>query len=282
MIDLHFHSTASDGTFSPSDIVQLAKDKNLRAIALTDHDTTAGLKEFHQTGKELGIETISGIELSASWYHSSVHILGLFIDETSEELQTFLERASARRLQRNEKIIQKISTLGFNVTLEEWSAEAGHNVPGRPHLASLLVKRGHFPDIKTVFDELIGNHSPGFERQHLPHPQEAIALIHNAGGIAVWAHPYAMRSVPFSTLKKTGLTLKGYGLDGIETYYSHFSEEGHNNAVRFAERYNLLQSGGSDFHGANTPNVELGTGKGDLSVPYELLEKMKAHLNHAD
>ncbi len=282
MIDLHVHSTASDGTLSPSELIQLAKSKNLEAIALTDHDTVSGLEEFHKTGKELGVETISGIELSASWYHSSVHILGLFIDENCAELKEFLERASTRRLQRNEKIIKKISALGFDVTLDEWSAEAGHNVPGRPHLASLLVKRGHFPDIKTVFDELIGNHSPGFERQHLPHPQEAIALIHKAGGLAIWAHPYAMRSVPFSTLKKTGLTLKGYGLDGVETFYSHFSEEGHNNAVRFAERYNLLQSGGSDFHGENSAGIDLGTGKGDFSVPYELLANLKNCLNHAD
>lgn len=279
MIDLHFHSTESDGTLTPSELVHRAAETPLQAIALTDHDTTTGLAEFHEAGQALEIETISGIEISASWYHSAIHILGLFIDEHNDELKAYSMLASKRRISRNEKIIKKIATMGFHVSIEEWLAEAGHNVPGRPHLASILVKRGCFPDIKTVFSELIGNQAPGFVRQDLLHPQQAIALVHKAGGLAVWAHPYAMREVPFSTMKKTGLTLKGYGLDAIETHYPHFSEHTHRNAVKLAEKYNLLQSGGSDFHGKNSPGVQLGTGKGSLNVPYDFIVKMKEKLS---
>lgn len=278
MIDLHVHSTASDGTFSPEEIPFLAKQSNLSAIALTDHDTTDGLDAFHTAGKEAGIETISGIELSASWYHSAIHIVGLFIDPDSPDLKFYLKSVIDQRHKRNQKIVDKINSIGFDIKIDEWIEEAGNNVPGRPHLASLLVKKGFFPDIKTVFDELIGNRAPGFEPRVQPRPEEAISVIHKAGGVAIWAHPLAMRSASFSLLKKTGLTLKGYGLDGLETKYSHFTPEESANAKRFADSYKILESGGSDFHGENSPGVKLGTGLGSLNVSYDFLQKIKDHL----
>ncbi len=278
MIDLHVHSTVSDGTVDPNQIPELAKNAGLQALALTDHDTTEGLEAFYNAGKLHNIETVPGVELSASWYHSSVHIVGLFIDPESTHLKQFLKSVIDQRHKRNERIIKKLSSLGFKITVADWIQEAGNNVPGRPHLASLLVKRGFFPDIKSVFSELIGNNAPGYEPRVQPRPEEAISIIHKAGGVAIWAHPYAMRLVPFSTLKKAGLTMKGYGLDGLETYYSHFTEEETKNAHRFAHQYNLLESGGSDYHGDNTPGVELGRGLGSLNVPYEVLEKIKRHL----
>jgi predicted metal-dependent phosphoesterase TrpH len=280
MIDLHCHSTFSDGTCSPSEIVKKATEMEINAIALTDHDTTAGLQEFHQSGKNNNIETISGIELAVSWYHSSIHLTGLFIDEQNEYLQNHLDTVKKNRNIRNQKIIEKLQNLGYPITIKDWENEAKNEVPGRPHLATILVKKGLFQTTRSVFDQLIGNNMPGFVNRYQPSPQEGIKAIHKAGGLAFWAHPCAMQNRPYSTLKKIGTTLKSCGLDGLETRYSHFSLQEQNNAERFATQFDLLQSGGSDFHGENSPGVFLGIGKQNgFSIPNDFLTKMKQHLN---
>jgi predicted metal-dependent phosphoesterase TrpH len=280
MIDLHCHSTFSDGTNTPSEIVQKAVETELDAIALTDHDTTAGLQELHQSGQKYQIETISGIELAVSWYHSSIHLTGLFINEQSDYLQNYLDSVKMNRYRRNEKIIDKLQNLGYPVTMEDWENEAKNEVPGRPHLATILVKNGLFPTTRSVFDQLIGNNMPGFVNRYQPSPQEGIKAIHEAGGLAFWAHPCAMQNRPYSALKKIGTTLKSCGLDGLETHYSHFTPQEQDNAERFAKQFNLLQSGGSDFHGENSVGVFLGVGKQDgFSIPNDFLTKIKQKLN---
>ncbi len=279
MIDLHCHSTASDGTLTPAQLVEEAVKTGIKAIALTDHDTTSGLNEFHTTGDKYDIETISGIELAVNWYHSSIHLTGLYIDKNSDYLQNYLKTVVKNRVIRNEKIIEKLNNLGMNISFDEWQNEAKNDVPGRPHLASCLVRKGFYANTRAVFNELLGNNKPGFVARFQPTPQEGIKAIHEAGGLAFWAHPCAMRNAPYSTIKKTGANLKGFGLDGLETRYSHFTPQEQDNAERFAHQYKLLQSGGSDFHGDNSPGVFLGTGKGnDFNVPYHFLERIKEKL----
>ncbi|MCK5834874.1 MAG: PHP domain-containing protein [Lentisphaeria bacterium] len=280
MIDLHCHSTFSDGTCTPTEIIETACQTGITAIALTDHDTTAGLQEFHESAKHRDIETISGIELAVSWYRSSVHLTGLFIDENSDYLQNYLVTVKRNRNIRNENIITKINALGYNVTLDDWQNEAKNEVPGRPHLATILVEKGMFSNTREVFDKLIGNNLPGFVKRYQPAPQEGIKAIHEAGGLAFWAHPCAMQNRPYSTIKKVGATLKNFGLDGLETRYSHFTPHEQNNAERFAKQFEVLESGGSDFHGDNSVGVFLGLGKKDgFNIPDEFLVKIKAQLN---
>lgn len=281
MIDLHCHSTASDGTFTPSELIDLAIEKNIASIALTDHDTTSGLAEFHQHAKASGtdIETISGVELAVSWYSSSIHMTGLFIDPTSDFLQNYLVKVRESRYIRNEKTIEKLNKLGIQISLEDWNKQAGNEVAGRPHLAQILVNRGLYSDVKMVFSELLGTNKPGFVSRYRPMPQEGIKAIHEAGGLAFWAHPCAMRNVPYSTIKKIGGNLKGLGLDGLETHYAHFTPQEQVNTTRFAKQYNLLQSGGSDFHGSIKPGLDLGTGLGDgFCVPDSFIDAMKEKL----
>ena len=275
MIDLHFHSTASDGTLTPTQLVETAALNNIRAVALTDHDTTEGIGEFMAAGEKHGIETIPGIELSSSWYSSAMHIVGLYIDPQNKALNTFLKQVIDNRNIRNAKIITKLQELDYEVTLKEWTDEAGGDVIGRPHMASLLVKKGYFNNNQEVFEALLATNRKAFVPRYLPKPSEAIKIIQNAGGVAIWAHPYAMRNVPYSVVRKTGTILKSSGLDGIECYYSHFSESEQRNANKFADTYKMLKSGGSDFHGDNSPGVSLGSGKGTLNVPYECLDKIK-------
>ncbi len=270
------HSTASDGTVSPDQLPDLAKNTGLQAIALTDHDTTDGLEQFMSAGQQAGIEVIPGIEFSSYWHRSSLHVVGLFIDPENSIFKAKLKEIVDSRLNRNELMVQKLNSLGFEVELDDWYKLAANSVPGRPHLASVLVNKGYFKTPKQAFDELIGNNRPGHvSRQRLLSPSEAIKAIHDAGGLAIWAHPCAMRNVPYNVLKKIGAQLKTYGLDGIETMYSHFTEKDSKQASRFADSYNILKSGGSDFHGDNSPGVTIGSGKGQLAVPYEFLQKMK-------
>lgn len=279
MIDLHCHSTCSDGTFTPTELVQIAKEKNLDCLALTDHDTLDGMDELFSAAKSAGLETVTGVEISTSWYNSSLHIIGLFVDPAHNPLLEFLANVIKNRDRRNEKMVRKLRDLGYDITLEECLEKSDGGVLGRPHVASILKEKGYFKDLKSVFNELLATGRPAYVRRYLPMPAEAIKIIHQAGGLAIWAHPYAMRSVSYSTLKKTASNLVSQGLDGVETHYSHFTDVDQENINRFVAQTPLLHSGGSDFHGANSPGVELGTGiDGNIAVPYELITAMKQKL----
>lgn len=278
MIDLHMHSTASDGTFSPRELARLASDLKLFAISLTDHETLDGLNDFEDECKKLNMNMIPGIEVAALWKSREVHILGYGISKTSEKLNSMTSEIQENRKRRNNKILEKLNGLGYDITFDELVEEAGGSYAGRPHFASLLVKKGYFESFKDVFSGCLGNGNKAFSQRILPHPKDVISAIHSANGIAVWAHPVHRdkSSVNFpSNLKQ----FVDYGLDGVEAFYPEFSGSQHNMILKWAEKLQLIVSGGSDFHGNNQPEIAMAIGRGSLNVPDCLYDKLITSIN---
>lgn len=279
MIDLHTHSTASDGSYSPRDLVHLAKAGGLQALAITDHDTVAGNLEALEAGRELGVEVVPGVEISADSTAGTIHIVGLFINPDDQEMEATLRELRLFREERNRKMIARLAELGIHLTLHELVMEAGGDLVGRPHFASLLVKKGHVKHYQEAFDIYLKSGGKAYlDKKRLPSDQ-AIAMIKDAGGIPILAHPYTMREKARDDFEERLRELIEHGLRGIEVYYA---EHSHADQILFADlarRYNLLVSGGTDFHGAVKPDVMLGRGYGSMKIPYELLEHMKETLS---
>ncbi len=275
MIDLHTHSTASDGTLSPAQLARQAESIGLTAVALTDHDTTAGLAEFEQAARSLNVEAIAGVELACNWYSGSLHIVGLFIEPGNPVLEGMLETVRLNRQARNQTILEKLEAIGHPLTLDEVRAESGDGVIGRPHIAKALVSRGYCADISEAFDRLLTVGKPAYVRRFLPTCAEGIAAIHAAGGVAVWAHPVGFRQLPPGKVRQMARQLKGMALDGVEFYYSEYSPEQQMLVQNIGRELDLLASGGSDFHGDTIPTIQLGTGKGNLAVPDSILPQLR-------
>ena len=277
-IDLHTHSTASDGTAAPAEVFNIACELQLAAVALTDHDTTAGLAEFTAAAAEHPeCEAICGVELACSFMSREIHIVGLFINPASPELANFIENARQERMRRNRDLFVKLDLLGYKLSLDmpEFS-----NLPldgvGRPHFAAALVNYYGFAHPRQVFEKLLGKNRPAYIPRRLPEPAGAINASHAAGGVAVWAHPVRREANERAYLKRAARKLAALGIDAVEGYYSMFSANETAMVHEVALPLGLAISGGSDFHGANSPDVVLGFGAGGLRVPAELLAALKA------
>ena len=266
MIDLHMHSTASDGTFKPAELIRLAEQLGLTALALTDHDTVDGLPEFMEAASGSSVTAIPGIEFSSAWYGASLHIVGLYIDPQSLALRQLLTSLITIRDERNLRIIANLQKLGYGITLDSVVAASGGGVIGRPHIAKALVNAGHFTSQKDAFDKLIGQGKPGYVRRHLPLPGEIIDTIHKAGGIAVWAHPLSGGRFSAARMRQVLRVLLPAGLDALEGYYGDYTDDQEKVSCTVAWESNLLVSGGSDFHGGNSPGVQMGTGRGRMNI----------------
>lgn len=277
MIDLHVHSNKSDGSYTPSDLISLALEKKLSAIALTDHDTTDGLREFRDSAKSKPIEAIPGIELSTEYEGKDIHIVGLFIDETQPDFQKHLQNFVASRETRNQKMCANLQAAGLNISYEALKKEYPESVITRAHYGTYLVKTGACKSVADAFSQYLGDHTRYFVPREKVTPAEAVILIRKAGGIPVLAHPilYHMSADRLEQLVKTLITV---GLMGIEAIYSTYSAREENQIRRLADKYHLLLSGGSDFHGAAKPKLSLGTGYGNLAVPDEILWEMKSRI----
>lgn len=275
-IDLHTHSLASDGSMSPAELVRHAKQKGLSAVAITDHDTVEGVKEALEEGKRIGIEVIPGIEISTN-YKPEMHILGYFIDKT-EYVNVNKELTAIRkgREDRNKKIISKLNELDINITFDEVKKVALGDTIGRPHFARLLMEKGYVKTMQEAFDKYLGKGGLAYFRRAELEPADGIKLIKNAGGIPVLAHPVLLR-MSYTELDNLLVELKKYGLAGIEAIYSENTKEETGHLLRLAIKHELLVTGGSDFHGTYKGRIELGSGRGNLKVPYELLEKLKEY-----
>lgn len=273
-IDLHVHSTASDGTFTPSELVAEALRCNLCAFALTDHDSVSGIAEAVDAGKASGIEVIPGIELSTDYKGTEIHVVGLFIDTADPKLNAQIQAFVDNRDNRNLKMIDRLREEGFSITAEEIYQRNPDSVIARPHIARYLVDTNQVKDIKTVFDRYIGDGCKCYVDRLKITPMEAVSLIRHAGGIAILAHPclYDMKRSEIETMVQEMLP---FGLDGIEAIYSCSQGSDEKDFSEMAARYGLVLSGGSDFHGSNKPYIHLGTGKGNLKVPYSILEEIK-------
>ena len=277
MIDLHTHSTASDGKDSPALLVERAVKAGLSGIALTDHDTVSGLAEFLEAGKNAPLKTVPGVKLSSRGNNRELHIVGLFIDPDSPVLAAFLEKMRQNRSKRNEEMLIRLNAMGFSLTKEEVEEEAEGESVGRPHFAQALIRKGYFKTSREVFEQCLKRGKRAYVPRELPSPGEAIAAVHEAGGLAIWAHPVSQNGGGGgrSHVKKCLAQLVPEGLDGVETYYSQFTPAQHEMVSSLAEEFALLPSGGSDYHGGNIPEISLGIGTGNLAVPDGLLAALE-------
>ena len=283
MIDLHVHSNHSDGTLSPEDLVALAIKSKVSAFALTDHDTVSGIvkaKAAAQKASEAGppVSVISGTEISAAYKKKDIHILGLFINEEDPFLQQALEEAVTARDLRNEKMADRFRSLGITLTLDDLRQENPDTVITRAHFAKYLIEHNHVKTSQEAFHRYLGYDAPCFvPREYMP-PERAISLILNAGGIPVLAHPLLYK-LPPAELEALLKRLTDAGLKGLEVYYSSNTGFDEQICYSLANRFHLLMTGGTDFHGDNKPNLYLGTGRNNnLNIPEQLLEPLYQHL----
>jgi predicted metal-dependent phosphoesterase TrpH len=273
LIDLHTHSTASDGTFEPSELVILAKNTGLKALALTDHDTTEGLKSAYKTALEVGLPFVCGVEISVKFSGPGhFHLLGYFLKPEVPELKDTLERLQKARDERNKKMVEKLQALGISISMEELREVAKGEI-GRPHIANLLVKKGVVKSFEEAFEKYLKKGAPAYVPKALLSPQEAIELVLKAKGIPVLAHPVTLK-LNYLELKNYLKELKDFGLMGIEAYYTEHSPEFTKVLLEYAKEFGFLVTGGSDFHGANKPDIKLGKGLGNLRVPFECYENL--------
>lgn len=275
-IDLHVHSCCSDGTLSPEELVDLAARTGLTAFALTDHDTTAGIDRALRAAEDIHMEVIPGIEFSTRWQRRDVHILGYFMDYHAPFFQERLREFNGARTDRNEKMCARVREYtGFPMYLEQLRSRWPDAVITRAHMATWLTEQGYVKTRNIAFDKYLGDHAPCFVPKAETAPADAIELIQKAGGVPVLAHPllYALSRKQLQALTEE---LKDSGLKGIEAIYSMNKGSDEAFVRSLAKKYGLLITGGSDFHGANKPNISLGTGLASLAVPYDLLESLKA------
>ena len=289
-IDLHIHSTASDGSLHPEEIIEYAVKKGLSAIAITDHDTLAGVRRALKYGIPDTIEFVTGIEISAgfpsgSGSGGSLHILGYGIEPDHPDLDREMEKQHAARSGRNPRIIEKLNAMGIPASLKAISSATGKNETeiARPHIADYLVKSGYAADIDDAFDRVLGKGKPAYMDKYRVPAEKAIGLILSAGGIAVLAHPRLLLDpetgkVPDENLESLVDRLVSMGIGGIETYYPGQTGDQIEYFKQIAETRGLLTTGGTDFHGDINPEIEMGTGAGDLAVPPFVFSRLKRAL----
>lgn len=274
LIDMHVHSNCSDGTCTPTKLVELAKRIPLRAFALTDHDTTAGIREAVEAAKGTGVEVIPGIEFSTSYGGKDVHVLGLGIDYENAYFQEKLEEFRDSRGLRNDKMIARLQEVGISITREQMEERYPDAVWTRAHFGAYLYEEGYVSSVNEAFVRYIGDRAPCFVPREKVTPVHAIRLIHQAGGYAVLAHPL-LYGFSRERLENLVEELTGAGLDGLEAIYSSNRMSDECSMRQLAARHGLKVTGGSDFHGENKPDLQLGFGKGNLRIPYALWEVLR-------
>lgn len=273
-IDLHLHTTHSDGSQAPAEVVRLAHEAGVSALAITDHDITTGLPEALAAGQELGIEIIPGIEISSRHGESELHVLGYFLKWEDAQLNERLVTLRESRHRRNPKIVELLQAAGIDITYDEVRAVAGSDSVGRPHIARVLMDKKVVTTAKEAFDRFLAEGKAAYVPRDLPAPVDAIRWIKDAGGLAVLAHPTWVKTTE-GTLTDLARQLKEQGLDGVEVHYSSHTPRQTRTYLSLAKQLGLLVTGGSDFHGMTKPDIEVGIGKGSLHVPDHLLPKLK-------
>jgi len=274
-IDLHVHTTASDGDLSPSKCVEEAERQGLAAIAITDHDTTAGNAEAEARGFELGLEVVPGVEVSARHEGLTVHLLGYYPEPGVPEFEALLAGLQANRDERNPRILERLAALGRPVDPEEVAAAAGGTIIGRPHIAAVLIRKGYVRTFQEAFDRYLGKGAAAYIQRTQPEPREAIHALRCARAVPVFAHPGTLGAEAAMGLDALVAQLVEWGLRGIEAYYHSHSSDQTAAFLRLADRHGIVATGGTDFHGAQKPGIRMGAGAGNLHVPYERLVRLR-------
>lgn len=276
-IDLHVHSSASDGSLTPEEVVDLAKAAGLSFFALTDHDTVDGVAAAVSHAKALeNIEVIPGIELSCYYNNREIHIVGLYVDYKNQTFLDGLLKLKQAREDRNKKMVQNFVDAGIPLTIEELKHGNPNSVITRAHFARVLVEKGICKTKQEAFDKYVGIHCPFYLAKPQVTPEHVLNLIQEAGGTAILAHPYSYKfnRSEVETLLDTLIPL---GLAGMECYYSTY-DDGQTQELRsIALKKNLLVSGGSDFHGVVKPDISIGTGRGNLRIPKKILTAIQEY-----
>ncbi len=273
-IDLHVHSTASDGTDSPREILELAKQKNLKAIALTDHDTVGGIEEALLAAQDVHVRCIPGIEISTMYEEKEIHVVGLFLDWQNAEMQGKLKEFQKKREKRNEVMAELLQKEGFSVTMEELREEYPNTVITRAHFARLLHKKGYVKTVNEAFEKYIGDGCRCHVGRQLITPMEACEFLCCYGAMPILAHPI-LYNMNLDRLRRMIREMKNCGLVGLEALYSTYTKGETELMKRVALEEGLLISGGSDYHGSNKPHIQLGTGTGSLYIPETVLEDLE-------
>ncbi len=275
-IDLHAHTTHSDGTLSPSELVRLAWQKGLGALAITDHDTTEGLAEAHRVGEQVGVEILDGCEVTALLPSGIVHILAYGFPVDDADFQALLERVRTGRDERNVAILAKLESLGIQLTHEDICRHAIGKVVARPHIATALVEHGHADDLREAFQRYLKDGGPAYVQATVPPAEEVVAAVAAVGGIAVLAHPRSLRLGSRRAYDQLFGQLAAAGLAGVEVGHPSHDVNQRRMFAALASQHDLVPSAGSDFHGSNKPHIELGTGDGSIEVTYDVWERLRA------
>lgn len=276
-IDLHTHSNCSDGSMTPTELVAHAAERGLTAIALSDHDTVAGVDEAIEAGKRYGVEVVPAIEFSVQ-SATETHILGYYIDHKSDILKNALERINEVRWLRTVNTCKNLQKLGFDVTMDEALAIAPSGLIGRAHFARILMEKGYVSSVKEGFDKYLANGRPAYDGTQALTAKEAIKLIKDINGVSFVAHPHLIR-LDDEALKQFLTELRGYGLCGIEGYYNDYTPEMQEYFHTLAKELGLEISGGTDYHAKMKPHIEIGIGQGNMQIPYAVLQNIKRIAN---
>jgi len=273
VIDLHTHSTVSDGSDSPEELAELAAGAGLRAFALTDHDRLDGLSAARSRATELGVELVPGCELSCD-HPGTMHVLVYDVDAGEGPLQDHLLVLQDARETRNDRMAERLAALGLPVSRDEMETEAGGIGVGRPHVAAILVRKGIVGSVQEAFDTWLSKGRPAYVEKDRLSPADALRLARASGGRPVLAHPLSLGLGP-TELEATVRELADLGLCGIEAIYGRYSPEERDGLVKLAATTGLVATGGSDHHGTYKPDLSVGVGRGDLAVPDDVLDQLR-------
>ena len=282
-IDLHLHSTASDGTLTPEEIIVRACRLGLAAVAITDHDTVDGVRQVLQNGIPQAISYLTGVEVSTAAppglpCRGSLHLLGYGFRPDDPALSRQLKKLQDARRNRNPRIIAKLQALGIDIQMEELPPDDNAQQTGRPHIARLLMEKGVVANFDDAFERFLGNDAPAYVDKYRIAIRDAIQLIRQAGGIPVLAHPALIHSIGNWPLTDLLAELQSAGLMGLEAYYPEHSAAQTQQFLALAKQYGLLVTGGTDFHGAIKPGIEMGSGDGSFHVPFDVYQQLVARL----
>jgi hypothetical protein len=275
MIDLHVHTTASDGTLSPREVIRLAAKRGLEAVAITDHDTISGISDARSEGSVCGVEVIPGVELSTEWPQGILHVLGYFIDPQAGSLVETLTYLKEGREARSVHIAEKLRELGIDFSSSDLLKASGSGVPGRPHIARTLMEKGYVSSLQEAFDRYLKKGMPAYVAKRKLDPRTAIETLVSAGGVPVLAHPYSLGTSERKQLIGLIEELMRYGLSGLEVLYTQHTKRQTRLYREIAEALGLIVTGGTDFHGDNKPGAQLGTIRGHGPLPYSMVTELK-------
>ena len=278
MIDLHLHSTFSDGSFTPEQLAREAAKAGLSAAALTDHDSIEGVGLFLKACEKESIRGVTGVEISVDYPRGTMHILGYFIDCNSKKLNEHIDKLKAGREARNADILKKINNLGMPLKMAEVASFAGEGNIGRLHFAQALVARGYVNCNQEAFDRYLAKGKSGYVERDRLTPRGGVEMIANAGGLAALSHPFTLELSPAELETQVGELVQA-GLQGIEVYYPQHNPNLVRKYLALAQKYKLVATGGTDFHGAPMPDIKIGRGFGSLNVPDSILAELDARRN---